>query len=169
MKRSLPRGLPIAMLLVAMTACTPSLNWRGVQLGRLDTLLPCKPDTATRQVELAGQSLVMDMVGCEAGGALFAISRIKAADAQQASMLLRVLRQASLDNVRMQVAKPSANSGNAETSLDLLVDGQRPDGSPLQARFRWLQFDTEVYQLAAYAPLLSGDLTDGLLSDARLR
>lgn len=156
-------------LLTALAACSPGLNWREVQLGRLTTLLPCKPDRASRTVALAGQSPVMDMAGCEASGALFAISRVQAVDAAQAGALLRALRQASLDTVHARVLRPMANSGDAQTSLDVLAEGQRTDGSPLQVRFKWLQAGAEVYQLAAYAEHLSGEQTDNLVNEARLR
>lgn len=161
-------ALPV-LLLAVLAACSPSLNWREVQLGRLGALLPCKPDSASRAVVLSGQTLSMDMAGCEASGTLFAVSRVQAADAVQAGALLRALRQASFDNVHMRAAHPMANTGDAQTSFDLLVDGQRPDGSPLQVRFKWLQAGAEVYQLAAYAEHLTPELTDNLVNESRLR
>ena len=156
-------------MLATLAACSPRLNWREVQLGRLIALLPCKPDSASRKVVLDGQTLNMDMAGCEASGALFAISRVQAADAVQAGALLPALRQASLDNVQMHDVHPMANSGSTQTSFDLLAEGQRTDGSPLQARFKWLQQGAEVYQLAAYAEHLSAEQTDNLVNEARLR
>ena len=69
------RPLPIACLLaMGLLACSSGLNWRTVQLGQLITLLPCKPDNATRPVSLADTQVNMEMSGCEAGGVLFAIS-----------------------------------------------------------------------------------------------
>ncbi len=169
MRRSLTRSVLAALLFTSLAACNPTLNWREVQLGKLRTLLPCKPDSATRSVVLAGQTVAMEVSGCEAAGTLFALSRIQSADAAQAAPLLAALRQGSLENVRMRVAQPMADSGDAGTSFDLLVQGQRADGSPLQARFKWLQADAEVYQIAAFADHLAGEQTDNLVSEARLR
>jgi hypothetical protein len=157
------------LLLAALGACSPSLNWREVQLGRLRTLLPCKPDSASRPVQLGGQTLAMEMKGCEAGGVLFAISRVQATDPAQAPALLQALRLASLQNVHMRTVKPVANSGDGQSSLDLLADGQRTDGSPLQARFKWLLAGAEVYQIAAYAEHLTGEQTDNMVSEMRLQ
>jgi hypothetical protein len=150
-------------------ACTPTLNWREVQLGHLNTLLPCKPDTATRPIPLAGQTVAMEMAGCEVAGTLFAISRVKAGDASQAVALLAALRAASLTNVQMTAVHPQANSGDVQTSFDVLVDGKRVDGSALQVRFKWQVLGDEVYQIAAYAQSLKLEQTEPLLREVRLR
>ena len=169
MKQGFTRvGLSV-VLLGALAGCSPSLNWREVQLGRLQTLLPCKPDHASRNVVLAGQTMAMEVMGCEAGGVLFAISLVRSVDAAQTPALLVALRQASLDNVHMGVAQAMANSGDADRSTDLLVQGQYPNGSLLQARLKWLQAQDEVYQIAAFAPQLTSEQTDNLVSEVRLR
>lgn len=153
---------------MGLLACSSGLNWRTVQLGQLITLLPCKPDNATRPVSLADTQVNMEMSGCEAGGALFAISRIQATDATQAPQLMAALRQASLAQVQATAVHPIPNSGNAQTSFDMQVEGKRPDGSPLQARFKWLAAGRDVYQLAAYGAHLTVEQTEPLLSEARI-
>lgn len=150
-------------------ACTPALNWREVQLGRLSALLPCKPDAASRRVNLGGLTLPMEMVGCEAGGALYAISRLQADDPTQAALVLALLRKASRDKLAQAAVHPMPNSGDAMTSLDVQVDGRGADGRQLQARFKWLLAGQEVYQLAAYAEHLGAEQTDSLLTEARIR
>jgi hypothetical protein len=152
-----------------LVACAPSLNWREVQLGRLSTLLPCKPDTASRPVELGGQTLSMDMAGCEAGGAMFAISRLRTANPAQAATLLTSLREASMAHIAHAVVLPVANSGDALSSFDVQVNGSRADGTPLQARFKWLLADREVYQIAAYADRLRTEQTESLIAEAHIR
>jgi len=163
------RAALTALVACALVACSPSMNWRVVQLGHLSTLLPCKPDTATRQVVLAGQSHAMEMSGCEVAGALFAISRIEATDATQALALMADLRRSSLANVRAKAVHPVGNSGDAQTSFDVLVDGQRADGSALQARFRWQVYESGLYQIAAYGEHLGPEQTDSLMEEARIR
>ncbi len=155
--------------LLTLQACSPGLNWRTVQLGHLSTLLPCKPDSASRPVSLAGQTVTMEMTGCEAAGAMFAISRIKAADAAQALQLMTALRQATLAQVQAVSVQPLPNSGDAHTSFDVTVDGKRPDGAALQARLYWKTLGAEVYQIAAYAAHLEAVQTESLISEARLQ
>lgn len=159
----------LAVCGVLLQACAPQLNWREVPLGRLTTLLPCKPDNASRTVVLGADTVTMEMAGCEAGGALFAISRVQGPDAEAAQRLISSLRKDSLANVGAQAIRPAANSGDASTSFDVQVDGRHPDGKPLQARFKWLLAGTEVYQIAAYADRLEAQQTDNLLRELRIR
>jgi hypothetical protein len=163
------RGFCAMLLGIALGACTPALNWREVQLGQLRSLLPCKPDTAMRPVTLADIKVNLEVAGCEAGDALFAVSRIQAGDAAQAPQLMAAWRQASLAQIQMRAVHPVADSGDASSSFDLLADGNRTDGSALQARFKWLQRGNEVYQLAVYATHLLPEQTQPLLSEAQLR
>ena len=109
----------------------------------------------------------MEMAGCEAGGTLFAISRVVARDSAQVATLLRALRQASLAQIDNAVLHPVANSGDALTSNDVLVDGQGPNGAAVQARLKWLQSGLEVYQIAAYAAHLQTAETESLIAEAR--
>lgn len=150
-------------------ACTPKLNWRDVHLGALQTQLPCKPDNASRPVQLLGQTVVLEVAGCEAADALYAISRLQANDASHAARLLSALRSASLSQILVATVKPLPNSGNAVTSLDVQVDGKRPNGTAVQARLKWLLNGTEVYQIAAYANQLDDQQTATLMAEARLR
>jgi hypothetical protein len=79
------------------------------------------------------------------------------------------LRRASLANIEKAVVHPAPNSGDVLTSFDVLVDGQRSDGTPLQARFKWLLAGLEVFQIAAYAERLRTEQTESLVTEARIR
>ena len=163
------RAFAVLLGLLVLQACSPGLNWRTVQLGNLTTLLPCKPDSASRPVQLAGQNVTMEMTGCEAAGVLFAISRIQAADAATAPQLMAALRQATLLQVQAVGVHPLPDSGDAQTSFDVRVDGKRPDGVALQARLQWRALGAQVYQIAAYGAHLDAAQTDPLTSEARLQ
>ena len=169
MSRAIAQPLLLAALLAGASGCSPSLNWRDVQLGSLTTLLPCKPDTAARDIVLKDQTYRMEMSGCEAGGAVFAISRVQAAREDQAANLLATLREASLAQVQAQVVPPSGNGDLAPGSMDLQGNGMRADGHALQVRFKWLLHGAEVYQIAAYADHLTAEHTEPLLREARVR
>lgn len=169
MKSATALRLLSACLLAGVAGCTPSLNWRDVQLGKLTTLLPCKPDTGMRDVVLGGQAWRMDMAGCEADGALFAISRVQAATAAQAAGLLAALRQASLAQVGAKTESPTGAGAPAPDAMELQVDGLRANGSALQVHFKWMVQGAEVYQIAAYADHLAAEQTEPLLREARIR
>ena len=96
--RSVPDGLPLVVLAAALGACSPVFNWREVPIADdgLVALLPCKPDRATRNLPLGGdRSVAVDMTGCEAGGATFAVAHAAADDAAQADAWMRAWRAAT--------------------------------------------------------------------------
>lgn len=79
-------------------ACSPVFNWREVPIGgdgELVALLPCKPDRAQREVPLNDRSVSVTMVGCEAGGATFAVALASAGDAAQAADWLAAWKRQS--------------------------------------------------------------------------
>ena len=61
----------------------------------LVALLPCKADRATRALPLGVESVEVEMAGCEAGGATFAVAHAAAADAAQAEAWFRAWRAAT--------------------------------------------------------------------------
>ena len=75
---------------VCLAACSPTFNWRDVPLApaELTALLPCKPDRASRSVPLGGETLQIEMAGCEAGNATFAVAHARAASPAQAEAWL---------------------------------------------------------------------------------
>lgn len=77
-------AIKIVVVSAVLTGCTPAFNWREVSFeqGGVTALLPCKPDRATRTVQLGGQAAQMSMAGCESGGAMFAVSLVQAPSEQ---------------------------------------------------------------------------------------
>ena len=91
-------ALALALTSVALlAACTPTFNWRDVRIADkgLVALLPCKADRATRALPLGVESVEVEMAGCEAGGATFAVAHAAAADAAQAEAWFRAWRAAT--------------------------------------------------------------------------
>lgn len=80
-----------------LAACTPTFNWRevGFDQAGVTAVLPCKPDRGTRPVQLAGQSLNLSMLGCEAGGAMFTVSVLELPTGGSAQVVLQDLRAQS--------------------------------------------------------------------------
>ena len=81
----------------ALVACSPTFNWREVPVGDagVTALLPCKPDRATRDLPLGAESIQVDMAGCSAGGATFAVAHARAASAEQAAAWVHAWRSAT--------------------------------------------------------------------------
>ncbi|MEB0112399.1 hypothetical protein QN397_13645 [Variovorax sp. RTB1] len=84
------RWFPGLLFLLLLPGCSPVFNWRDVTVtDNLLALLPCKPDRATRNLEVPGiERISISMTGCPAGDATFAIAQAEAGSAEQAAMWL---------------------------------------------------------------------------------
>jgi hypothetical protein len=155
----------LTLALFAM-ACTPTLNWREVPIGPVTAILPCKPDRGTRTVRLMDQDWQMHMAGCEAGGALYAISYLQLNDTATSFAVTDAWRQSALS--RMQ-ATPSPDAalapGNGANAAIVQARGRQADGSAVQAQLRWFLVGTQLFHAAVYAPRLSVEMTDPFFSD----
>ena len=98
-------------------ACSPVFNWREVPIGgegELVALLPCKPDRARRDLPLNDRSVPVSMIGCEAGGATFAVALASAGDAAQAEDWLAAWkRQARAQWAGASIEEHSASLNHA--------------------------------------------------------
>lgn len=133
-------------LALLLAGCSPALNWRTVPLpeAELTFLLPCKPDQATRSVELAGAPVALAMVGCDADGATFAVSHVALADPAQAGAALTHWRAAVLAHLGPQAATSAADTPYTPRgalplpqSVRVVAQGQRADGSAVTAQAVW--------------------------------
>lgn len=135
-----------AAALLALAGCGPALNWRAVPLpdAAITAMLPCKPDHATRSVELAGTPVQLTMAGCEADGATFAVSHVALPDPAQAGAALTHWRAAVLVNLGPGAAAatayepfvPNGALGIAQ-SVRATVHGHGADGQPVVAHAVW--------------------------------
>lgn len=172
--------------LLVLGACNPALNWREVRLDRLTTRLPCKPDQARREVHLGSQEVVMEMVGCEASGVLYAVSHVRAHDPVQVGVLQAAWRSATLANlqataVRVQSFRP-ARAGTVLTQwpygqaapapageLQMLrVEGRPSESQAVQARLVWFSQGVDIFHIAALGPQQGQDEVDFLFADLYL-
>ena len=164
------RGLVPAVLVLA--ACSPALNWRQAPLGGLTFSLPCKPDKAEREVPLAGRALPLAMQGCEAGGALFAISRAQVGDATAVPAVLQAWQVSALAALRAEPGAARHVEAPRYTGLPglasaqwLQVSGQRPQAGAVQAQLGWLVLGSDIYHLAVYADHLGANMTEPFFTD----
>jgi len=103
--------------------------------------LPCKPDKTTKPVSMAGQTLELSVVGCEAGDAVWAVMSAKlSADADRAE-LLKGWRQATLQNMRANQIEDAtwmpARLTALPGALRLKAIGTTAKGEPVRAHAVW--------------------------------
>jgi len=160
-------------LALMLAACSPSLNWREVRPGgELKALLPCKPDQGSRRQSLAGREIKVSMMGCEAAGALYAVSVAELGEAGHA-LAVQVQWQANLlGNMQATASESRAwalkvkGASIALEPVKLNARGVRPDGSPVAAQAVWFARGTHLYHAVIYAdrisPAMSEPFFDGL-------
>ena len=133
-----------ALVLLGLAGCQPALNWREARSDAhpLVALLPCKPDKGTREVPMGGSPVPLDMLGCDAAGATFALSHVRLADPAQAGPVLAGWRAAVLSNMRAAGAAqetPFTLSGALALPQSVRIGalGQRADGQAVAAEAVW--------------------------------
>jgi hypothetical protein len=165
------RRLCLALALASLLpACTPTLNWREVVLDRISVLLPCKPDRAQRSVSWGDKEVALQMAGCEAGSTLYAVSHIRVSDEKAQVEAIEQWQSMALNKLKAEQPKKlvlNAPKG-ANGYVHLSATGQSSSGAPLVAQLIWFSVGIDVYHVAVYAPTLSADTTEPLISSIKL-
>lgn len=174
------RALALALPL-ALGGCGPSLNWRSVAVAGADlqVTLPCKPDEARRTVELAGAPTELTMIGCEADGALFAVSHAAIANPAMVGAALAHWRTAVIANLGAPAVASATDTPFAPRgalvlpqSVRTVVQGHRPDGSAVTAQAVWFArvsgAQVRLYHVVAYTSKPRPELADQLFAGLAL-
>ena len=166
-----------ASLSFALSACSPTFNWREVrpEQTRLSALLPCKPDSAQRTVPLGGQATELRLLGCDAGGASFAIAVATLAPSGQAGQVQAALtgwQTASLATIKASSSqtKPAKISGVAlsEPAWFVQTSGQRADGRAVQSQAAYFSQGQQLFQAVIYAERISPEMSETFFSNLKL-
>jgi hypothetical protein len=168
------QGKAMAATLVAVTgwlaACNPTFNWREVRPDdtRLALLLPCKPDKAEKVVPLGGRPTSLRLLGCDAGGATFALAVADLGDAARAAEVLKQWQALTLANMKAGAPQIGALmlKGAAPAPAPVLVkaQGQRADGTAVSGQAAYFAQGTQVFQAVVYAGKLAPEVADTYFS-----
>lgn len=159
------RSASVACIAAFMAAaCSPVFNWREVPIGgdaELVALLPCKPDRAQRDMLLGNQPVAVRMIGCEAGGATFAVAEAGATDLGQAQAWLaawHVQARAQWAGARIEehsAAVPRAAMAPAPLQFEASGDGAaKPPGQ--QVRQLWFAHQQRSGTISLYQATVLG-------------
>jgi hypothetical protein len=124
----LPRLAAALWLACLLPACSPALDWREVRPANASGLVarfPCKPQAHERSLALpgmAGGTLRMHLVACQADGVTWAVSYFTAASPTQRAQALAALREALWHN--------TASAAPAQARRRLLGDAAIPGATP---------------------------------------
>lgn len=174
---------PLACLVAALltlAACSPTLNWREVRPENtgLTLLLPCKPDRAEKSVALAGQSAQLQMQGCDAGDATFAVAVATLADASHADAALAEWQQLTLVNMKAGPVGTSAGDTQVTSfrpagmltgppALMVKAWGRRADGRAVAGQAAYFVRGPQLFQVVLYADAMNADTADTFFSSLK--
>jgi hypothetical protein len=147
-----PRLLSLFSLLAALSACSPPYNWREVHGDKLrfSVLLPAKPVSFSRQINLDGMVLEMTMTAAEVDSVSYAVGVAELDDAGQAPQALAAMRTALLNNIA-GVTQNAALPGRADGAVDVVATGVvHSRAQRLMARL--LARDKRIYQVLILGP-----------------
>lgn len=143
-----------------LAACSPTFNWREVPVAEsgLVALLPCKADRANRALPLGAESVQVDMTGCEAGGATFAIAHAAANSPVQAEAWLNAWRAATRSQLAdAQVAEAPATVQRATAvPAPLRLDAQPSQQGAAPVQVLWFAQSQKDGTVALYQATVLG-------------
>ena len=161
---------------LALAACSPAFNWREVrpENTRLQLLLPCKPDKAEKVVPLGGQATTLSMLGCDAGGATFAVAVADVGDAAQAATVLAMWQELTLANMkaapdtRQLIPQKIIGASPAVPVVRVQAQGQRAGGAAVSGQAAYFAQGSQVFQAVLYAPKIAPDVAETFFSSLKL-
>lgn len=169
--------LPLTMAALAgaaaLAGCSPALDWREVRLeaAPLKAMMPCKPEKGTRQVTMAGRTVALDALACEAGGSTFAVLSADVGGPASAAASLQQWQAASLATMRGRTVRESrfvpSGALDLPRSVRVMANGQRPDGRPVEAEAAYFARGNHVFQAAVYSERLEAQATEPFFAGLR--
>lgn len=140
------RTLISVLLLAVLTACTPKFDWREISVGdgKVQAILPGKPQTYTRVLEFQGYELEFTLTGASVDGTVFAVGYAPLPpELQQKPQLATEMAQTVVRSFYQKVGvEPPEQLPDWGTTFE--VQGG-PPGNEAKVRARaWLRSDALV-------------------------
>lgn len=161
----------LLLSVLTLAACSPTFNWREVRSDSspLSLLLPCKPDRAEKTVPLGGRPVNMQLVGCDAGGATFAVAVADIGDAARVPAVLAEWQAATLANMKAGTPQvtPLRLKGAAQP-VRVTAQGRRADGSAVSGQAAYFARGSQVFQAVMYAAKPSPEVVETFFSSLKL-
>jgi len=139
----------LSCTLALLAACSPKYNWREAHGDKVQftVLLPAKPASFSRQIDLNGIPVAMTMTAAEIDDVTFAVGAAELADAAQASQALASMRTALINNIGgTSRATPIPGKTEGAQALDVVATGVAR-GRPMVLMARLIAKDKRIYQV----------------------
>lgn len=169
----------LAGLLTVLCACNPTFNWRESRLGEtaLLAMMPCKPETAARQVPFVhGAVARLTVASCETGGLTFALTTADVEDATKAASSLTLWRevmakhwQIKPESLKVQPLRLSKADAGA---LRLRGLGTQSQAAVMGVEAAFFSVGSQVFQVAVIAQsdkALTADISETFFGGLKLQ
>lgn len=146
------RAAAIACALL-LAACSPKFNWREVRGSGAPyvVMLPAKPASHTREIDLDGIPVSMTMTAAEVDDVTFAVGAAALPDPAQASKALNAMKTALVRNIGGKITREESE-GSATIPTTIEIEASGPPGRNGQPHLLFARFvakDKYVYQVVA--------------------
>jgi hypothetical protein len=113
----------------------------------------------------------MEMAGCEAGDALYAVSHIRVSNTDVPQAVVQQWQTVALGNLQSSTPQPLpwATPKGADTVLRLAASGRRANGDAMAAQLAWITSGSDIYHVAVYSKKLAPEQSDTLFSDLKIQ
>ncbi len=157
--------------MLVLAACSPKFDWREVRGGsdaRFSVLLPAKPASLSREVNLGAVTVAMTMTAAEVDGVTFAVGSARLPDAATAAAVLPAMKTALVRNINGTVQRETSSAPGQPPSIEIEALGAAgPQGAaPRLLIARFIAKDAQLYQIVVAGPAgkVSRDAVDTFLS-----
>jgi len=158
-------GGAAAALVVATAAmaCSPTFDWREARPegSGVAMMFPCRPTKEERRTRIGIDAQSMELHSCSAGGAIFSLARIDAADPAGVGPLLAAFREQTAANLAGPATEQGAFSPPGATpnplSARVAIVGRRRDGRRVVAEAAFFVKGLRLFQ----ATVLNADVAGG--------
>lgn len=134
-----------------LAACSPKYDWREVRGNSAPfvVVLPTKPASHTRSINLDGVQVEMTMTAAEVDGVTFAVGVAQLPDAMQAQKALVAMKTALVRNIGGTIRQEKASTVNGVPAIDIEATGTGTPGAAQQRLMlaRFIAQDRHAYQL----------------------
>ena len=156
-------------IVMACTGCSPSFNWREVQGTEpsYTVLLPAKPASHSRTIDLDGLKVTMTMTATETDDINFAVASINVEDDLQRHAAILAMQKAMLQNIHGDVTQQKVVAlKDGITMTEIHATGKASTGRPLSLFARFGEHGHDVFQVVTLGPSdkLTSEIADTFLS-----
>lgn len=154
---------------ILLAACSPKFDWREVRSSGASyvVLLPAKPASHTRTIDLDGMQVSMTMTAADVDGVTFAVGSAVLTDAAQASKALNAMKTALVRNIGGTLKQEKSSAAGA-VPIVIDIEASGTDSRLLLARF--MAKENRIYQavVAGKEKTVSRDAADTFFTSLKL-